>query len=111
MINEEANKVVSVSERQLQKLITDYIKLALPGYWYRNNIGGLGQRRGIPDLEVMYRGQPYFIEVKTSRGRLSRYQQSEIAWLRKNDIPVCIARSLNDVVEFFDSVSIQVELF
>jgi len=68
----------NISERQLQKLILDYIKLALPGCWWKNNIGGIGQRRGIPDLEVMYQGRPFFIEVKTPKGRLSPYQEREL---------------------------------
>lgn len=89
----------------------DYVKLALPGCWYRNNIGSLGQRKGIPDLEVMYHGKPYFIEVKTPKGRLSEHQKRELAWLRENNISVCIARSLEDVMKFFNGVSAQVELF
>jgi len=99
-----------MTERQLQSLILDYIKLALPGCWYRNNLGGLGQRRGIPDIEVMYRGKPYFIEVKTSKGRLSRYQENELDWLKENGVSVLVARSLEDVIELFKEVAIQMEL-
>jgi len=101
----------NISERQLQKLIIDYIKLALPGCWWRNNIGGIGQRRGIPDLEVMYQGRPFFIEVKTPKGRLSPYQERELAWLKESGVEVLVARSLEDVVEFFEGVGAQGKLY
>jgi len=100
-----------MTERELQKQILAYLKLALPGCWYRNNLGALGQRRGIPDLEVMYHGRPYFIEIKTLKGRLSEHQKRELAWLREKDVPVCVARTLEDVMSFFDGVGAQVELF
>lgn len=88
-------------ERQLTKLITDYLKWTLPNAWIRKNLGTLGQRKGLPDLEIIHQGIPYFLELKTPKGRLSAYQEAEIEALRNAGAKVFVVRSLAEVHAIF----------
>jgi len=90
-----------VTESQITAQILDYLRWALPGAWIRKNLGTLGQRRGIPDIEVIYEGIPYFLEVKTPIGKLSKYQEIEITALREAGVLVYVVRSLEEVHEIF----------
>lgn len=90
-----------MTERQLTKLIIDYLKWTLPNAWIRKNLGTLGQRKGIPDIEIIHKGVPYFLELKTPKGRLSVYQESEIEALKNAGARVYVIRSLEDVHEIF----------
>lgn len=93
---------LSMTESELTKQILDYLKWALPGAWIRKNLGTLGQRKGIPDIEIIHRGNPYFLEVKTLKGRLSPYQEREIDALRLAGARVYVVRSLEDVHGLFN---------
>ncbi len=94
-------RTLKISESQITAQILDYLRWALPGAWIRKNLGTLGQRRGIPDIEVIYEGIPYFLEVKTPSGKLSKYQENEIEALRKAGALVYVVRSLEDTHEVF----------
>jgi hypothetical protein len=90
-----------LKERELTRLILEYLRWALPGAWIRKNLGTLGQRRGIPDIEVIYRGTPYFLEVKTPGGRLSPYQEREIEALKEAGARVFVVTTLEEVHSIF----------
>ena len=90
-----------VTESQITAQILDYLHWALPGAWIRKNLGTLGQRRGIPDIEIIYEGRPYFLEVKTPSGKLSKYQETEIEALREAGALVFVVRSIEEVHEIF----------
>ena len=72
--------------------------LRVLGFRAFKNMGGLGQERGRPDIDVCVRGRWVSIEVKTGTGRLSAVQR-----LVKDDIVAAggiyiVARSLEDVL-------------
>ncbi len=90
-----------VTESQITAQILNYLRWALHGAWRRKNLGTLGQRRGIPDIEVIYEEIPCFLEVKTPIGKLSKYQENEIEALRLAGALVYIVRSLEEVHEIF----------
>lgn len=94
-------RTLKISESQLTAQILNYLRWALHGAWIRKNLGTLGQRRGIPDIEVIYEGIPYFLEVKTPIGKLSKYQEREIKALREAGLRVYVVRSLEDTHEIF----------
>lgn len=99
-----------LSESQLTAQILDYLRWALPGAWIRKNLGTLGQRRGIPDIEIIHEGIPYFLEVKTPSRKLSKYQESEIKALREAGALVYVVRSLEEAYEIFKSKNRQLSL-
>lgn len=99
-----------MTEKQLTRLIMDYLRWALPGAWVRKNLGILGQRRGIPDLEIIYEGIPYFLEIKTPTGRLSPYQRAEIEALKRAGAYVYVVRDVEDVQEIFRGKGAQITM-
>ena len=71
------------SERQIQKAIFDFLRLALPsGAWVGAIPGGDGRATrtpgyvaGTPDLMIVHCGAAYFLEVKTATGSVSNAQR------------------------------------
>jgi hypothetical protein len=57
-------------------------------------------RAGVPDIYCIYRGQSYWLEVKSLTGKLSKVQQEEIARMKAAGARVFTVRSLEDV-KFF----------
>jgi hypothetical protein len=103
---------------QIAKLLT--IELARPGHpsphgvlWYsveHANYGGAvpgtrtakGVVAGVPDLQVLYRGRTYFIELKAQDGRLSGAQVEMHAALEAVGCPVAVARCAEGVLFVLD---------
>lgn len=101
---------LKITEKFLTKQIMDYLKWALPGAWIRKNLGVLGQRKGIPDIEIIHEGIPYFLEVKTPTGHLSPYQRVEIDALRKAGAYVYVVTDLEQVEEIFRGKGAQITM-
>lgn len=79
----------------LCKAIEHYI-LWLGGYIVKN-LGGVGQRRGRPDLDACVRGRFVAVEVKTGKGQLSGDQVRERNRLELAGAIYIEARSVDDV--------------
>ena len=61
-------------------------------------------RRGIPDLIVFAPdGKAYAIEVKTATGRVSMFQDREIARLLQQNVYACVIRSEEQLGELIDA--------
>ncbi len=70
--------------------------------WYQNVQGPhWGNVRGRPDLEAIYQGITYFIEVKHPKtgGKMSIYQDNQKRRIKAGGAPYIHATSLEDVVE------------
>ena len=68
-------------ERDLQKYLVNLLKYHYrQGVYIINQRGGIGQRRGIPDLVICYQGRYLAIEVKSPKGNgyLTDYQKKEL---------------------------------
>jgi hypothetical protein len=65
-----------ISEKDITRSIREYLRLQR-GVWYLKVMGGLGQRPGVPDLLLCYRGRFIGIEIKKEGGRLSNNQERE----------------------------------
>jgi len=108
---------LKLTERQIQKQITDYLdKVLAPRigaenvYWYHTELS-YRSKKGFPDLTIMIKipqGQGkvitnYYIEVKTEKGRITKEQQEFYDWV--NDINTdiytksFIVRSLDECLE------------
>ncbi len=99
-----------MTECEITKQIQAYLKWALPGAWIRKNLGILGQRRGISDLEVIHEGIPYFLEVKVPGGRLSPYQKAEIEALKRAGALVYVVTDLLEVQAIFKGKGRQITM-
>jgi hypothetical protein len=101
---EKPKRKYKLQEKAITKKITDWLK-TLEGCWYykvaASSKGGVSfMRPGVPDIYCIYRGQSYWLEVKSSTGRLSKVQQEEIARMQAAGARVFTVRSLEDV-KFF----------
>lgn len=96
------------TEAQVQATIVQWLELK--GYvftvtdaersWNRNGTVRRKRRivRGWPDLTLVIEGRAVFVEVKSSKGRLSPEQIACHARLREAGALLILARSLDDVI-------------
>jgi len=98
-------------EDDLQASVCEYLKWALPddGTFYAVPNGGkrhareaarmvrLGVRAGVPDLAIVFRGRPIFIELKTARGVVSEHQKQMARRLTYCGADVLYCRSVDGV--------------
>lgn len=104
-----------MTERQLHRACAEYLAWALkPPAWFstfpaggggemRGKIlRGLGLKPGVPDLLVVFRGVAHWIELKTTRGKVSADQVVCRADLEDAGCPVAIVRSLDELQATLD---------
>ena len=84
------NKVEKYLDEQVTKLGGITRKWVSPG------------RDGVPDRIVIYKGQVYFVEVKTVDGKLSPAQQRESQRLIDAGAHVLVIYGTNDAQAFVD---------
>lgn len=72
--------------------------LRLRGWLVYRMQQGLGAHRGFPDLVAVRAGQVLFIEVKTPRGRLSRYQEQFRDEITEQGCTYLVVRSVEDII-------------
>lgn len=101
-------------ERGLQQAVFEYLRLALPDGAIAFAIP-MGDRQitlapgalaGVPDLCVIYRGRPIFIELKTAKGAVRPSQRFVHDKLTIAGAVVAVCRSLNDVHEFLTTLQV-----
>lgn len=83
------------TETIIKNQIKDY--LAIQRIFNYPITQGLGSTPGLPDRVFHYKGRAGYIEVKTSKGRLSQYQLGFQEQCHKDGIPYIVARSVTDV--------------
>ncbi len=84
-----------VTENDILRSIRDYLRLH--GWKVVRNHQSLGSEKGIPDLTAIRGGQTVWIEVKTPKGRLSKYQEAWLQDLEDHGGWWIVARSVEDV--------------
>ena len=108
----EAGRTLNMSERALQTAVVSFLRVALPEYavfthapgegrrgWKsQRDLKSSGYRKGWPDIEVLYEGRAYFLELKSAKGRVSPDQLATHAAIRRAGCECFIARSLDEVV-------------
>lgn len=95
-------------ERGLQQAVFEYLRLALPdgaiAFAIPNGDGKItlapGALSGVPDLCVIYRGRPIFIELKTAKGAVRPSQRFVHDRLVLAGAVVTVCRSLDQVHDF-----------
>lgn len=63
---------------------------------------GRGCIAGVPDIHVYWRGRVFLIELKAMDGRLSDAQQLFFATSTYGEVPVGVARSVEETLELLD---------
>ena len=58
----------------------------------------MGQKAGMPDNLILWRGRPYWVELKARKGVLKDSQKDMIPRLEAAGSPVAVARTLSDIV-------------
>jgi hypothetical protein len=101
-----------ISERQIHAATVDYLRLALrPGVVFHHSpneghrgwkaqrdIKSHGVHAGWPDLEILHDGKTYFVELKSTKGRLTTRQRQCHEQLKQAGFYVETCRSLDDVI-------------
>lgn len=97
-----------MSERALQSAVFEFLRLALPAeataFAIPNGDGKVtlapGALSGVPDLCIVYRGRPIFIELKTKTGAVRTSQKWVHDKLMLSGAVVVTLRSVEAVAEF-----------
>lgn len=99
-------------EQKLHFAVADYLNLTLPpdAWWTTVGHGGFaldartgarmkraGVKAGVPDILIVHRGRPLFIELKSTNGRASAEQKTVAADLEKAGARYAICHSLEQV--------------
>lgn len=105
------NTSKTMKEADIQSLILQYLSFARYDHW-RSFVGGIPQKNGKfysknpmaghPDITGFLRKKPhqmFCIEVKSAKGVLSKEQKIWIKMLNRHNVPVIIARSLQQTID------------
>lgn len=84
-------------ETALKKQTKHYLQLKRVMFWY--NMAGIGTYKGLPDIFALRAGIIYAIEFKSSKNKLSKYQQEFLNNIELNGGVAIVARKLEDVME------------
>lgn len=85
-----------VLESQIQAEIKQYLQIK--GWFVYKNHQSLGSYKGIADLTAIKNGQVLWIEVKTTRGKVSPYQEAFKCDIEHHGGRYIVARSVDDVM-------------
>lgn len=97
-----------MTERALQQAVFEFLRLALPDgavcFAVPNGDGRMttmpGALSGVPDICILYRSRPIFIELKTATGAVRPKQRFVHDRLTLAGAAVTVCRSLGDVEQF-----------
>lgn len=104
--------LLKVSEAALHRSVSEFLTLSLQPevFWTTFPSGGGGKIRGaqlkghglkagVPDIPLVYFGRAFWLELKTSNGRVSQDQIFTHASLIAAHSPVAVCRSIDGVAE------------
>lgn len=103
-----------MSEEAFHVQVAQYLHLALPdgavwhhspnegrrGWKAQRAIKAMGVRKGWPDIEIVWQGRVYFVELKVKPNRPSKAQRETLAALEAAGCPVVVAYRLDEVAGF-----------
>ena len=101
-----------MTERALQSAVFDFLRIALPSdataFAVPNGDGKVtlapGTLAGVPDICIIYRGRPIFIELKTKTGAVRASQKWVHDRLTLSGAVVVTLRSVEAVAEFLSAI-------
>ena len=84
-------------ETDLKHGVKDY--LAIMGIYSVPLLQGLGSAKGLPDRIMHFKGRAVYLEVKSSKGKLSPYQLAFQSQCEVDKIEYHVIRSLDDIID------------
>lgn len=87
-------------EKEFQRAIIEYLRIRFgPRFWHVKTLGGLGQRRGIPDFLICLDGYFVALEIKspTGKGRISNEQAYELSAIKEAGGLTAVVASWEDL--------------
>lgn len=87
------------TETDIRRQIQEYLGIYRIKVW--RNVQGLGCFRGLPDLEGVYKRQHFYIEVKSKKGKLSKYQVTFKEMVEQEGEPVMVCNSFERFMELW----------
>ncbi len=95
MAKRDGGGLPPISERQIRRLIKDYLEAH--GWCVIYHLQGLGSFRGLADMQALKMGRCIFIELKTKTGRLSEVQMEFQRMVECAGIEYVVVRDIDDV--------------
>lgn len=90
-----------MTEKEIERILVTEVR-KLGGRAYKWTSPG---HNGVPDRIVILPGErPYFVELKTDKGRVSPLQAVQIDRLKDLGQPVFIAKGIDGVSQFFQDI-------
>ena len=95
---------MKLKEKDIQKVIIDYLKYT---GWYvlRMPPSIYSSQKGIPDLYAVKKGRQIWIECKSAKGKLSKYQQQVIQQLLEHSAEVYVFDSIDTALETLQKIN------
>lgn len=109
-------------EQSIQRQVAQFLSWALPDDVWFSSIGhggggairgailkSTGMKAGVPDILIVYRGRPVFIELKTDKGVLSPAQKEVHIAITVAGGVVATCRSVDEVRDFLEVCGIKLQ--
>ena len=94
---------MATPETNLTNRMRSWLKKQPDVFCFKVHAAGMGIN-GIPDLVGNVGSRAFYIEVKTSTGRVSPIQAHRIEQIGKTGAAVIVARTVEDVVELIENL-------
>lgn len=99
---------MSTAHTNLLNAICDWLR-PMPGVWHVRYAGNAAQRRGVPDIQVIYKGRAMFFEGKIPPDKLSASQRVQKARLERVAVPVIVVETKGEAIVAFDRFTAMVD--
>jgi hypothetical protein len=93
---------IPIRERDVRKEVTDYLKLNKDCFWWWN-LQTMGCFKGLPDIEGVYKGVHFYVELKRpKKGKMREKQEEFQRNVEAQGEKYIIARGYEPIAEFFN---------
>ena len=86
-----------MKESDLKSTIKGY--LLVRGIFNYHLLQGMGSYKGLPDMEMHYKGEVHYLEIKLPKGVLSEWQKNFQAQCKQDRVHYHVIRSLEDLLD------------
>ena len=105
---DEAGRGMSTRHTNLLNAICDWLR-PMPDVWHLRIAGSPSQRRGVPDILVIYKGRLLCFEGKIPPDKLSASQKVQKARLERVGVPVIVVETKEEAMAAFDRFAAMVD--
>ena len=87
-----------LKESEIQAQVKEYLQLQ--GWYVMRHQQGLGALRGLSDLTAIKDGLTIYLEIKTLKGNLSKYQEAFRDEIISHGGTYLVIRDLSEIIEY-----------